>query len=81
MDSDHLGLFSLFVDNLLEDVGLFWFRNFFNQYGVVKDAYIRRKPSKVTNRRFGLCGMIVLSRLRWLYPKPMSFGLKIECFM
>ncbi|KAH7850164.1 hypothetical protein Vadar_028690 [Vaccinium darrowii] len=53
MDSDHLGLISLFVDNLPKDVGLFWFKKFFSQYGVVKDAYIPCKRSKVTNRRFG----------------------------
>lgn len=53
MDSDRSGLFSLFVDNLPEDVGLIWFRKFFSQYGVVKDAYIPCKRSKVTNRKFG----------------------------
>lgn len=53
MDTDRFGLFTLFVDNLPEDVGINWFRKFFNQYGVVKDAYIPIKRSKITNRRFG----------------------------
>lgn len=53
MDRDHSGLLSLFVDNLPEDVGILWFRKFSSQYGVVKDAYIPFKRSKVTNRRFG----------------------------
>ncbi|KAH7859110.1 hypothetical protein Vadar_031653 [Vaccinium darrowii] len=53
MDSDRLELFSLFVDNLPEDVGLNWFRKFFSQCGVVKDAYIPFKCSKVSKRRFG----------------------------
>lgn len=53
MMSDCKGLFSLFVDNLPEDVGLIWFGKFFNQYGVVREAYIPIKRSKVINRRFG----------------------------
>ncbi|KAH7843180.1 hypothetical protein Vadar_013589 [Vaccinium darrowii] len=53
MDCDRPELFSLFVDNLPEDVGLNWFRKFFSQYGVVKDAYIPFKRSKVSKKRFG----------------------------
>lgn len=53
MGCDHPELFSLFVDNLPEDVGLNWFRKFFSQYGVVKDAYIPFKRSKVSKKRFG----------------------------
>ncbi|KAH7844126.1 hypothetical protein Vadar_024608 [Vaccinium darrowii] len=53
MERDRLDLFTLFVDNLPEDVGINWFRKFFNQYGVVIDAFIPIKRSKVTNRRFG----------------------------
>ncbi|KAH7841728.1 hypothetical protein Vadar_033516 [Vaccinium darrowii] len=53
MDSEDSVLFTIFVDNLPEDVGLIWLRNFFNQYGVVVDAYIPIKRSKVTKRRFG----------------------------
>ncbi|KAH7850355.1 hypothetical protein Vadar_031548 [Vaccinium darrowii] len=45
--------FTLFVDNLPVDVGILWFRNFFNRFGVVKDAFISSKRSKITNRRFG----------------------------
>lgn len=40
MDTESSGLFTLFVDNLPEDVGLLWFRKFFNQFGVVKDAFL-----------------------------------------
>ncbi|KAH7856358.1 hypothetical protein Vadar_000558 [Vaccinium darrowii] len=53
MDSEDSDLFTIFVDNLPEDVGLIWFRKFFNQYGVVVDAYIPIKRTKVTKRRFG----------------------------
>lgn len=53
MDRERTALFTLFVDNLPEDVGLIWLRKFFNQYGVVKVAFIPVKRNKVTNRRFG----------------------------
>ncbi|KAH7861793.1 hypothetical protein Vadar_030916 [Vaccinium darrowii] len=53
MERDGSEFFTLFVDNLPKDVGIHWFRNFFNRFGVVKDAFIPSKCSKVTNRRFG----------------------------
>lgn len=53
MERDGSESFTLFVDNLPVDVGIHWFRNFFNRFGVVKDAFIPSKCSKVTNRRFG----------------------------
>ncbi|KAI8534970.1 hypothetical protein RHMOL_Rhmol10G0138600 [Rhododendron molle] len=47
-------LFTLFVDNLPEDEDpLSWFRQFFNQFGAVKDAFIPAKRSRVSDRRFG----------------------------
>ncbi|KAH7859202.1 hypothetical protein Vadar_033039 [Vaccinium darrowii] len=53
MDGNGSESYTLFVDNLPEDVGILWFRNFFNKFGVVIDAFIPSKRSKVTNRRFG----------------------------
>lgn len=41
------------MDSLPEDVGLLRFRKFFNYFGVVKDAFIPFKWSKVSKRRFG----------------------------
>ncbi|KAI8567011.1 hypothetical protein RHMOL_Rhmol02G0088100 [Rhododendron molle] len=52
-ESEQTTLFPLFVDNLPENVVLLWFRKFFNQFGVLKDAFILVKCSKVTKRRFG----------------------------
>lgn len=49
----NLNCLLLFADNLPDDVGLLWFRKFFNQFGVVKDAFIPIKRNKVSNRRFG----------------------------
>ncbi|KAH7840096.1 hypothetical protein Vadar_012527 [Vaccinium darrowii] len=47
------GLFTLFVDNLPEFVSLPWFKKLFNNYGVVKDAFIPEKRSKISGRKFG----------------------------
>lgn len=53
MDSEKSTFFTLFIDNLPEDVGRIWLSKFFNQVGVVKDLYIPAKRSKVTNWKFG----------------------------
>ncbi|KAH7866777.1 hypothetical protein Vadar_024793 [Vaccinium darrowii] len=50
---DFHSTFTLFVDNLPEDVTIAWFKNLFNKFGVVRDAFIPLKRSKVTGRRFG----------------------------
>lgn len=47
------GWITLFIDNLPEDVSLNWLRNLYNKFGVVRDAFIPLKRSKVTMRRFG----------------------------
>ncbi|KAH7833078.1 hypothetical protein Vadar_002941 [Vaccinium darrowii] len=47
------GMFTLFVDNLPELVSLSWLKNMFNNYGVVKDAFIPEKRSKISERKFG----------------------------
>ncbi|KAI8527296.1 hypothetical protein RHMOL_Rhmol12G0064100 [Rhododendron molle] len=46
-------LFTLFVDNLPEDVSQRWVRYLFNKFGVVKDVFIPGKRSKVTGKLFG----------------------------
>ncbi|KAH7835758.1 hypothetical protein Vadar_029555 [Vaccinium darrowii] len=73
MDSDRLDLISLFVDNLPEDVGINWFRKFFSQYGVVKDAYIPFKRSKVSKRRFGFVRYNCLSSAEVAISKANGF--------
>ncbi|KAH7836486.1 hypothetical protein Vadar_001979 [Vaccinium darrowii] len=46
--------FTLFVDNLPEDVGPRWFRHFFSQFGVVRKAFIHmKKRSKRSGQPFG----------------------------
>ncbi|KAI8570576.1 hypothetical protein RHMOL_Rhmol01G0045700 [Rhododendron molle] len=45
--------FTLYVDNLPEDVGRQWLRKTFNNFGVVKDVYIPLKRSRVPANRFG----------------------------
>lgn len=47
------GMFTLFVDNLPELVSLSWLKKMFNDYGVVKDAFIPEKRSKISGRKFG----------------------------
>lgn len=44
--------FTLYVDNLPEDVGRQWLRKTFNNFGVVKDVYIPLKRSRVSGNRF-----------------------------
>ncbi|KAH7838737.1 hypothetical protein Vadar_030471 [Vaccinium darrowii] len=46
-------LFTLFVDNLLEDVSQNWLRKTYSQFGSVKDVFIPSKRSKVTGTNFG----------------------------
>lgn len=46
-------MFTLFVDNLPELVSLSWLKKMFNDYGVVKDAFIPEKRSKISGRKFG----------------------------
>ncbi|KAH7864870.1 hypothetical protein Vadar_009335 [Vaccinium darrowii] len=76
MISDRIGLFSLFVDNLPDNVGLNWFRKFFSQYGVVKDAFIPFKRSKVTNQRFGFVRYICASSAELAISKANGFWIE-----
>lgn len=46
-------IFSLYIDNLPNGVGLPWFRKFFSNFGSVVDAYLPFKRSKRTGNRFG----------------------------
>ncbi|KAH7834714.1 hypothetical protein Vadar_018880 [Vaccinium darrowii] len=46
-------IFTLFIDNLPEDVSHSWLKKLFSNYGVVIDAFIPEKRSKVTGRKFG----------------------------
>lgn len=43
-------MFTLFVDNLPEDVSRRWVRYLFNKFSVVKDVYIPGKRSKVIGK-------------------------------
>lgn len=45
--------FTLYVDNLPDDVNHQWLWKTFNNYGVVKDAFIPSKRSKISGNRFG----------------------------
>lgn len=45
--------FTLYVDNLPEDVSHQWFWKIFNNYGAVKDAFIPSKRSRISGNRFG----------------------------
>ncbi|KAH7865570.1 hypothetical protein Vadar_008413 [Vaccinium darrowii] len=44
---------TLFVDYLPEDVGILWFRNFFSNFGSVKDSVIPMKRSRISGCNFG----------------------------
>ncbi|KAH7848104.1 hypothetical protein Vadar_033833 [Vaccinium darrowii] len=46
-------IFTLFIDNLPEDVSHSWLKKLFSNYGVVIAAFIPEKRSKVTGRKFG----------------------------
>lgn len=45
-------LFTLFVDNLPQDVSRNWLRKTYSKFGFVRDAFIPLKRSKVTGRNF-----------------------------
>lgn len=46
--------FTLFVDNLPDDVGVHWFRHFFSQFGAIRRAFIpKKKRSKRSGQPFG----------------------------
>ena len=49
LGSKNQPLFTLFIDNLPEGVDQGWLRKTFNNYGVVKDAFIPYKRSKRTS--------------------------------
>ncbi|KAH7862923.1 hypothetical protein Vadar_011144 [Vaccinium darrowii] len=46
-------IFTVFIDNLPNGVGLPWLRKFCSNFGMVKDAYLPLRRSKRTGNRFG----------------------------
>lgn len=52
-NKDKEELFTLFVDNILDDRDQHWLSRTFNKFGVVKDAFIPRKRRKCSGNKFG----------------------------
>lgn len=46
-------IYTLFVDNIPEENDHHWLQRTFNNFGVVKDAFIPWKRSKCTGNKFG----------------------------
>ncbi|KAH7848047.1 hypothetical protein Vadar_033190 [Vaccinium darrowii] len=85
--NDFHSMFTLFVDNLLEDVSIAWFKNLFNKFGVVRDAFIPLKRSKVTGRRFGFvrynCSVsadVAITKTNGLWIEDRKLYVKIASF-
>ncbi|KAH7842413.1 hypothetical protein Vadar_005035 [Vaccinium darrowii] len=85
--NDFHSMFTLFVDNLPEDVSIAWFKNLFNKFGVVRDAFIPLKRSKVTGRRFGFvrynCSVsadIAITKTNGLWIEDRKLFVKIASF-
>lgn len=47
------GLFTIYVDNLPNSVGIPWLRKFFGNFGSVVEAYLPNKRSRKSGNRFG----------------------------
>ncbi|KAH7837692.1 hypothetical protein Vadar_016784 [Vaccinium darrowii] len=80
-------LLTLFVDNLPEDVNLSWLKHLFNKFGVVKDASIPTKRSKVSGRRFGfvhyncqVSAMLAISKTHGLWIEDRRLFVKSASF-
>ncbi|KAH7848851.1 hypothetical protein Vadar_009207 [Vaccinium darrowii] len=85
--NDFHSMFTLFVDNLPDDVSIAWFKNLFNKFGVVRDAFIPLKRSKVTGRRFGFvrynCSVsadVAITKTNGLWIEDRQLFVKIASF-
>ncbi|KAG5537241.1 hypothetical protein RHGRI_024627 [Rhododendron griersonianum] len=80
-------MFTLFVDNIPEEKDHHWLQRTFNNFGVVKDAFIPWKRSKRTGNKFGFvrfdCHVsadMAVSRLNGIWVGNKRLFVKEACF-
>lgn len=79
--------FTLFVDNIPDSKDQIWLKRTFNNFGIVRDAFIPRKRSQRTGKKFGFvrydchvaAGMAV-SRMNGVWVENERLFVKQACF-